>query len=43
MVAIWNRGVMRAVRLVAYNSVLDYIRRSMDAHAYAAALGHAVP
>ena len=30
MVAIRNRGAMRGVRLVAYDSVLDYIRRSMD-------------
>jgi hypothetical protein len=30
MVAIRNRGAVRGVRLVAYDSVLDYIRRSMD-------------
>jgi hypothetical protein len=29
-VAIRNRGAARGVRLVAYNSVLDYIRRSME-------------
>lgn len=29
MVAIRNRGAVRGVRLVAYDSVLDYIRRSM--------------
>lgn len=31
MVAIRNRGAVRGVRLVAYDSVVDYIRRSMDA------------
>ena len=30
MVAIRNRGAVRGVRLVVYDSVLDYIRRSMD-------------
>jgi hypothetical protein len=29
MVAIRNRGAIRGVRLVAYDSVLDYVRRSM--------------
>jgi hypothetical protein len=29
MVAIRNRGAVRGVRLVAYDSVLDYVRRSM--------------
>jgi hypothetical protein len=29
MVAIRNRGAVRGVRLVAYDSVLDYIHRSM--------------
>ncbi|HVX91073.1 MAG TPA: hypothetical protein VHC20_05625 [Candidatus Paceibacterota bacterium] len=31
MVAIRNRGAVRGVRLVAYDSVVDYIRRCMDA------------
>ena len=43
MVAIRNRGVVRGVRLVAYDSVMDYIGRPMDAHANVAALGHSVP
>ena len=30
MVAIRNRGAVRGVRLVAYDSVLDHVRRSMD-------------
>lgn len=30
MVAIRNRGAVRGVRLVAYDSVMDYIRRSMS-------------
>ena len=29
MVAIRNRGAVRGVRLVAYDSVMDYIRRAM--------------
>ena len=42
MVAIRNRGAMRGVRLVAYDSVLDYIRRSMAAPA-GATLGELQP
>jgi hypothetical protein len=31
MVAIRNRGAVRGVRLVAYDSVVDYVRRCMGA------------
>lgn len=31
MVAIRNRGAVRGVRLVTCDSVLDYVRRSMEA------------
>ena len=33
MVAIRQRGALRGVRLVAYDSVVDYIQRSMDVDA----------
>lgn len=39
MVAIRNRGAVRGVRLVAYDSVLDYIRRSDGLTGQAAAGG----